>query len=189
MRLEMNGLVLYRGPSMIDGQPIVCIATGLATKSTNEKTGDLIQTWILRDDIAPIDAANTGADVSICGDCPHRGQVIDGKNVNRTCYVTLFHQWRKCDPAFARYVMASCDNAADYLEAKAAGYRTFRVRTAAEALRDREVICPASAEAGFKTNCAACRACGGTGAKARADIAIVVHGAAGKVNLFTKRAA
>ena len=99
------------------------------------------------------------------------------------------HQWRACDARFARYVMASCDNAADYQDAKALGYRTFRVRAAGETLNAREVICPASKEAGVKTNCAACVACGGHGAKAKADIAIFAHGAVSKVNAFTSRIA
>ena len=30
-----NGYVIYKGPSMLDGKPIVMIATGLASKSDN----------------------------------------------------------------------------------------------------------------------------------------------------------
>ncbi len=82
-----NGAILYRGPSLIDGAPIVVIATGLKGKSANGKTGDMVQTWILREDMAPTDAVKTGADVSICGQCPHRG---DGTGKGRTCYVTVF---------------------------------------------------------------------------------------------------
>ena len=99
------------------------------------------------------------------------------------------HQWRDCHPSFASYVMASCDTAADYVAAKAKGYRTFRVRTAGEALNAREIACPASKEMGVKTNCAACVACGGHSAKAKVDIAIIAHGAASKVNAFVNRAA
>ena len=85
-----NGAILWEGPSQIDGQPIMLIATGLKATSRNAKTGNLVQTWILRSDIKPTDAAKTGADESICGACPHRGEIVDGKNVNRSCYVTLF---------------------------------------------------------------------------------------------------
>ena len=85
-----NGLVLYEGPSLLDGAPIVVIATGLANSSSNSKTGDIIQTWIIRSDIKPTDAVNTGDDASICGSCPHRGTVENGKNVGRSCYVTVF---------------------------------------------------------------------------------------------------
>ena len=40
-----------------------------------------------------------------------------------------------------------------------------------------EVSCPASAEAGRKTTCESCKACGGTSAKAKASIVIEAHGA------------
>jgi hypothetical protein len=68
----MNGIIIYRGPSLIDGAPIVCIATGLFEASRNPKTGALIQTFIMREDIAPHIAAATGEDYSVCGDCIHR---------------------------------------------------------------------------------------------------------------------
>src|ERR1700722_3564283 len=84
-----NGVCFYRGPSMIDGKPIVAIMTGLAKGSKNGKTGALIQTWILREDLNPLVAINTGDDYSICGDCKHRGHIIDGKIKERTCYVRL----------------------------------------------------------------------------------------------------
>jgi hypothetical protein len=72
--------------------------------------------------------------------------------------------------------MASADSSADRAEANAAGWRTFRVRAADGAIEPREVTCPASKEAGYRTTCADCRACGGTRAKARADIVIIAHG-------------
>lgn len=84
---KSNGAILYRGASQLDGAPIVVIVTGLKNASANGKTGDMLQTWILRDDISPTDAVKSGADASICGDCPLRG--INGKS--RGCYVTL-HQ-------------------------------------------------------------------------------------------------
>ncbi len=79
-----KGCILYEGPSLIDKAPIVCIAT---FNSKNEKTGNMIQTWILRQDISPLEAIYNGGDNSICGDCKHRGDV--GRN--RTCYVSV-HQ-------------------------------------------------------------------------------------------------
>lgn len=81
-----NGLILWQGPSRIDGAPIVAIVVGLEDASTNTKTGAMLQTYILRADIAPTDAIATGADASICGDCPHRG---DGTGKGRTCYVNV----------------------------------------------------------------------------------------------------
>jgi hypothetical protein len=67
-----NGYILYRGPSAIDGKPIVVIATGFAKQSANGKTGDMIQTWIIREDIKPNDAVKSGQDISICGQCKFR---------------------------------------------------------------------------------------------------------------------
>ena len=86
VRTKPLGLVLYQGPSTIDGQPIVAIAT---LKTANAKTGALIQTWIiLRRHPAPL-AINTGDDASVCGTCPLRGVILDGRNVGRACYVQV----------------------------------------------------------------------------------------------------
>jgi hypothetical protein len=71
----MKSGIIYHGPSLYDGAPIVVIGT--FTKS-NSKTGGVVQTYILRDDIDPRDASKGGQDVSICGSCPHRGEVNDG---------------------------------------------------------------------------------------------------------------
>lgn len=49
------GYVVYDGPSSIDGSPIAVILTGFASKSTNTKTGGMIQSYIIRTDIAPTD--------------------------------------------------------------------------------------------------------------------------------------
>lgn len=85
-----NGAILWEGKSALDGAPIMLIATGLDSDSSNSKTGALVQTWILRSDMKPTHAAHTGDDASICGDCPHRGIIVNGKNEKRSCYVTLF---------------------------------------------------------------------------------------------------
>jgi hypothetical protein len=77
-----NGFIFYRGFSPIDNAPIVGIAV---FESSNVKTGNMVQTYIIRSDVNPIDAVNTGADQSICGDCIHRGNKTKGKK--RTCYV------------------------------------------------------------------------------------------------------
>ena len=85
-----NGAVIWEGASVIDGAPIAAIATGIKGRVRNEKIGQMIQVWILRSDIAPQAAVHTGADSSICGACPHRGEIVDGRNVGRSCYVTVF---------------------------------------------------------------------------------------------------
>ena len=48
-----NGVVIYDGPSLIDGKPILCILTVLIRKSKNPKTVNMLQTWIVRKDIHP----------------------------------------------------------------------------------------------------------------------------------------
>lgn len=85
-----SGFVLYEGPSLIDGQQIAVIAT---LETDNPKTGDMVQTWIIRADLDPITASRTGADFSICGACPLRGEANPAKPTgwadNRACYVNL----------------------------------------------------------------------------------------------------
>lgn len=89
--MKTNGAILYRGPSMLDGSPIVAIVTGLRTGSSNAKTGNMLQTWILRNDVAPNVAIKTGADAAICGGCPLRGNATGDSVKGRGCYVTV-HQ-------------------------------------------------------------------------------------------------
>ena len=227
-----DGIILYEGPSLLDGAPIVAIATGIANKSKNSKTGAMVQTWILRGDVHPIDALRSGQDASICGDCRHRGD--HGKA--RTCYVNMMgpsqvwkaykaggyqslsaattplafsgrtvrlgsygdpaaipvrhwtnalryakvwtgytHAWRRFSELNG-LCMASVDTEQEAQEAQLKGWRTFRIRGSRDPLMPGEVVCPASQEAGKKTTCELCRACGGNSSKARAPIAIVAHG-------------
>jgi len=90
-QVKPKSSIIYSGPSLIDGKPIVCIAI---IGSGNIKTGNMIQTHIIRADISPMDASKTGEDYSICGDCIHRGTPTDNPDKkqaeNRTCYVTLY---------------------------------------------------------------------------------------------------
>jgi len=86
----MPGAILYEGPSLIDHKPIFVAAIW---NSKNSKTGDLLQTYVMRSDIDPRDANKSGEDRSICGDCRHRGTPTDDPQrklaKDRTCYVTL----------------------------------------------------------------------------------------------------
>lgn len=235
----VKNTVLYEGPSALDGEPIAVIATGIERRSSNAKTGAMVQVFIIRADVHPIEALKTGEDASICGGCRHRpdpAALAEGKIV-RSCYVDVTksvnsvfkayrkgsyakamphelaaigagrkvrlgaygdpaavpswvwsefcskaagvtgytHQWRTVGREYAMWCMASCDTPEERLEAKSMGYRVFRVSLDADRM-DREVICPASDEAGNKTNCASCLACGGNGAKTKADIVIRLHG-------------
>jgi hypothetical protein len=230
---DPTGYVFYKGRSPIDGAPIVGVAV---IHSGNGKTGDMVQTYILRSDVHPSEAIANGADRSICGDCRHRRDPVTGK---RTCYVTHFgigsvyrslkaglyprvspatlrriiagrmvrlgaygdpamiksgvwrsilalaaghtgysHQWRA---GFAQDIaglcMASVDNPSELLDARASGWRTFRIRLETDALAPGEFACPASDEAGKRLQCVDCGACDGAGENTkRASPAIIVHG-------------
>lgn len=228
----MNGAIFYRGPSLLDGAPIVGIVTGINRPTANEKTGDLLQTWILRSHVSPTAAVVSGRDVSICGDCKLRGS----SPADRLCYVTVFqaplavykaykrgnyrpldlasirgrgirlgaygdpaaipthvwqmlltgastwtgytHQWRSCDRALSRIIMASVDSGDERIVADALGWRTFRVRPSTDDPFDAsvETVCPASSEGGYRTNCASCGLCQGQHKPAR-SIVIAAHGA------------
>jgi len=67
-----TGVILWEGASPQDGQPIAAIVTGLKRPSVNTKTGDMLQLWIIRTDIAPQEAVKNGQDISVCGHCIHR---------------------------------------------------------------------------------------------------------------------
>lgn len=79
---KASGFILYRGPSLLNGAPIVVVA--ITKKSTNEKTGNMVQTYILADNgISPVENAKSLADAAICGSCPHR------RGMGGACYVNL----------------------------------------------------------------------------------------------------
>ena len=83
---RVNGFVCYEGPSAIDGEPIAVIVIGIATPSTNTKTGGMLQSYIVRTDCTPLDAIRMGVDTSICGDCVHRSVASGGQG---SCYVNV----------------------------------------------------------------------------------------------------
>src|SRR3546814_5822354 len=99
-------VILYEGPSKRDGKPISVMASGLAKASRNTKTGAMVQTYIIRTDVDPVTAVREGADASICGDCPHRG---DGTGKGRSCYVTLIHGPSTVYKAYKRGVYPKVD--------------------------------------------------------------------------------
>ena len=242
--MKQLGYVLYEGPSRFDGAPIVVIAV---LRSANRKTGDMVQTYILRSHVDPVRALADGRDASICGDCKHR----PGEH-GRTCYVNVgqsvlavwrayrrgrytrdaaaaarackgrmvrlgaygdpaavpvrvwrallaaaaghtgyTHAWHvQAGRALKGLAMASADSPADLARARAAGWRTFRVRTSDEPLLGRELVCPASAENSTGRTCASCGACNGAArGPAQASVAIIVHGPAARLFARARSAA
>lgn len=99
--MKTLGYIAYQGPSQIDGRPIVVIVNKLAG-SDNAKTGaDLVQTFIIRADVAPTDALKTGDDVSICGQCVHR-PILAKTNGQAPCYVNVGRSVRSVFQAYKR---------------------------------------------------------------------------------------
>lgn len=86
--------LIYRGPSRLDGAPIIVVTSGDDVPSTNAKTGAMIQLYTLREDLSPSNAVASNEDTSICGDCPLRGS-------KRVCYVDHV---RGPDKVYAKYL-------------------------------------------------------------------------------------
>ena len=59
---KILGYIAYEGPSEIDGAPIVVIVNKINDASKNGKTGDIVQSFIIRSDVNPVEALQTGAD-------------------------------------------------------------------------------------------------------------------------------
>jgi hypothetical protein len=77
-----SGYIIYRGASLLDDKPIIVVA--ITGKSSNIKTGDMVQTYILADNgKSPVESAKALDDVSVCGDCKHR------RGLGGSCYVNL----------------------------------------------------------------------------------------------------
>tara|TARA_R110002126_G_scaffold116628_1_gene256083 strand:- start:569 stop:1345 length:777 start_codon:yes stop_codon:yes gene_type:complete len=238
---KFAGIILYEGPSMLNGAPIVVIANRITTASNNAKTGAMVQTFIIPANVNPVNALQSGADAAVCGDCMHRPanngscyvqvgrsvssvyraylrgryarpgidydpailpalfrglivrlgtygdptaapfQMWRAMTVNAAAVNGYTHQWRnERFAAFKLLCMASADTPSQANEAQALGWRTFRVKGPQALKLVGEVICPASKEAGQKTVCASCKACGGDSSKARASIVINAHGPTAK---------
>lgn len=89
------------------------------------------------------------------------------------------------DPAS---MMVSADSLSAASEAWARSWRTFRVvGSVDELVKGQEVLCPASEEAGKRTQCIRCLLCAGAGSRAK-SVAIVVHGAGRKHHTAQGRA-
>jgi hypothetical protein len=67
----MKSGIIYKGPSRIDGAPIVVLAT---YSNRNTKTGAVVQTYILREDINPLEAsARRAQTLAFAAHVPLRG--------------------------------------------------------------------------------------------------------------------
>lgn len=82
------------------------------------------------------------------------------------------HQWKKIDPQFARFFMASVHTEDEERIASLIGYRSF---VASPVLLEKLISCPASKEMGFKSNCSKCGLCSGTQGKGSKSVVILEH--------------
>lgn len=138
-RGKISGVILWRGASAIDGTLIVYAATAFKS-SDNEKTGNMVQTFILPDPHAAGIAVNgsrpaqimawlksTGAR-AICGDCPHAWQWNEesGEFEKGSCYVREYQAPAAVLGAIARgaYPIAGVDFPMAWIEYLAAGRDT-----------------------------------------------------------------
>ena len=79
-------MIIYEGPSMLNGKPIVAILTNINNPSVNTKTGDMAQLTIMPKGIKPSDAVKTGEDDAVCGDCNRRPSTAKANGL-KPCYV------------------------------------------------------------------------------------------------------
>lgn len=64
--------VVYRGPSALNGEPVLCTLGCVVTPSANKKTGPMLMVSVFHADLPPHEAWKTGADAAVCGQCPLR---------------------------------------------------------------------------------------------------------------------
>jgi hypothetical protein len=125
MQRPSNGVILWQGASLIDGKtPVVAIMTGLfGSRSSNRKTGAMVQTYIIRADVSPVDAVRDRTDGGICGGCVHRKQA----NGRRTCYVNVGQGPSAVYKAFrrGRYATTDLATAANYVRGQFVRFGTY----------------------------------------------------------------
>lgn len=146
---KILGYIAYEGPSEIDGAPIVVIINKI-DGSANAKTGAIVQSFIIRSDVNPVDALKTGADASICGDCVHRP--ITAKETGEPpCYVNVGRSVLAVYNAYkrGRYVRADVETIALALAGKALRIGTYGDPAAAPVLMWQRVSRYVIARAGY----------------------------------------
>lgn len=146
---KILGYIAYEGPSEIDGAPIVVIVNKI-DGSANAKTGAIVQSFIIRSDVNPVEALKTGADASICGDCVHRP--ITAKETGEPpCYVNVGRSVLAVYNAYkrGRYVKADVETIALALAGKALRIGTYGDPAAAPVLMWQRVSRYVIARAGY----------------------------------------
>ena len=89
------------------------------------------------------------------------------------------HQW-KTHPKMADYCMASVESLEERREAKALGFRTYRVTTDSERIVHEEVMCPGAKTTGVGLTCIDCGHCNGNSTDLSGDVINPIHGTRAK---------
>lgn len=100
-------------------------------------------------------------------------------------YTGYTHQWRNLSPEWSHIFMASCENVAGVVAARAAGWSTFHVRSEDSPLLEwyDEIECPNVTNPDVQ--CSRCRLCNGNSDRQR-SISVPVHGLDWKINNFAE---
>jgi len=100
-------------------------------------------------------------------------QLVKSMALSAKSWTGYTHQWNKWWASeYSEYFMASTHNGEETNKARLKNYRSFISSTTGN---EDAVTCPASAEAGFKSNCASCGLCSGMKGKGNKDIKILEH--------------
>jgi len=158
---------------------------GCYTHKFNQYVGFLSMLRSIKaSDLTPLDAEKFLDAVSMCKDSYVRfgtygePSLLNFSLVKNMAHVSkswtgYTHQWNKVWALpYSKYFMASTHNKEETYKAKQKNYRSFIASTTGT---EEAVTCPASAEAGFKSNCASCGLCSGMLGKGNKDIKILEH--------------
>ena len=158
---------------------------GCYTHKFNQYVGFLSMLRSIKaSDLTPLDAEKFLDAVSMCKDSYVRfgtygePSLLNYSLVKNMAYASkswtgYTHQWKKVWALpYSKYFMASTHNKEETYKARQKNYRSFIASTSGT---EKAVTCPASAEAGFKSNCASCGLCSGMLGKGKKDIKILEH--------------
>ena len=98
--------------------------------------------------------------------------LVQGMTICAKSWTGYTHQWKKVDPQYAKFFMASTHTEDEERVASLIGYRSF---VASPTPISQFISCPASAEMGFKSNCSKCGLCSGTVGKGTKSVIILEH--------------
>ena len=73
-----QGVTVWTGPSLWDGEPIALVInwSGCRTGRGNSKTGPMVQSYIAAIGRDPVADVRSGADATVCGNCPKRPRSV-----------------------------------------------------------------------------------------------------------------